>query len=128
MAHTLEKGVLIVEDDEDLRDLFAALLELEHFRVYQAHDGPTGIEVLRKNLSEISLVITDLSLPNMGGIELISRVRSVSPGAKIIATSGLSGVEVQTMVLAAGATEFIPKPFAVQDVVRRVRAVMSLAS
>ncbi len=124
MAEAREKGVLIVEDDEDLRCLFAVLLEMENFKVFQASDGPGGMSVLRENPDGIDVVITDLSMPNMGGMELIARVKAASPSTKIIATSGLSGEEVRKMVMAAGATKFVPKPFAVQEVIGMVRAMV----
>ena len=79
------RGVLIVEDEQELRSLFAVLLEMEGYRVFQAEDGRQGLEFLQSNLDSINLIIADLNLPRMGGIDLIGRARTMNPAVICIA-------------------------------------------
>ncbi len=118
------RGVLIVEDEHELRALFAALLEMEGFKVYQATDGLQGLETLQAHIGEIELMITDLNLPQMRGYELISRVRAMSPGVRILGTSGLDGAEVRNMVQEAGADGFLPKPFQPLTALEAIKSVL----
>jgi CheY-like chemotaxis protein len=124
MGHSASPGVLLVEDVDELRTLFAALLELEGYRVFQAADGLQGLESLQANAAEIKMVITDLNLPRGGGIELIGKARSLNPTVKIIGTSGLSSDQVRDMVLSAGAHAFLPKPFQAKDALLTVKQIM----
>jgi DNA-binding response OmpR family regulator len=120
-------SVLIVEDEQELRTLFALLLEMEGFTVYQADDGKQGYEILQKHASEIGLVITDLNLPGITGMDLIAMARKLNPNAKIVGTSGMSGNEVRELVLKAGADDFLPKPFQPQEAIRMLKAIMGQA-
>jgi DNA-binding response OmpR family regulator len=115
------KGVLVVEDDAMLQSLFGLMLESEGYRVFHAVDGQVGLDMLSKHVEEIDLVITDLGLPTLGGVELIGRVKAVHPSVRIIGTSGYGSRNVREMVLKAGADEFIPKPFSMPDVITVVK-------
>jgi DNA-binding response OmpR family regulator len=117
-------GVLIVEDEEELRHLFAILLEMEGFKVLQANDGNQGLDLLQKHAGEVRLLITDLNLPRIGGIELISRARALNPSIKIVGTSGMSGKAVHEMVIKAGADDFIAKPFQPSEAIAKLKAIL----
>ncbi|HTO94104.1 MAG TPA: response regulator [Bacteroidota bacterium] len=123
MPESGKRGILVVEDDRDLRMLFALMLSAEHFEVYEAADGVAGLKALEEHPGAIDLVFTDLGLPGLGGVELISRVRAVSPALKIIGTSGLGSRNVREMVLNAGADEFVPKPFSMGEVIEKVKTM-----
>ncbi len=126
MGKAPAKGVLIVEDEQELRNLFAVLLEMEGYVVVQAEDGREGLEYLQSHANSVDLIIADLNLPRMGGIDLIGRARSLNPTVKIIGTSGLSSDQVQEMVLKAGANAFLAKPFQANDAIQTVRRVINL--
>jgi len=117
-------GVLIVEDEEELRSLFAILLEMDGFTVFQAGDGRKGLEMLQEHVREIGLLITDLNLPRIGGVDLISKARSLNPDIKIVGTSGMSGEAVRLMVMKAGADDFLPKPFQPQEAISKLRSIL----
>jgi len=121
MSEAGKRGVLVVEDDSDLRLLFGVMLSAAHFEVYEAADGIAGLQVLEDHPGAIDLVVTDLGLPGLGGVELISRVRAARPAVKIIGTSGLGSNNVREMVLQAGADEFFPKPFSIGEVIEKVK-------
>lgn len=124
MTEATRRGVLVVEDEEGLRTLLAAILEMENYVVYTAADGQDGLAALDRHGDDIQLMITDLTLPRMGGLELISAVRTRRPSIKLIGISGLSGDDVLATVLRAGADAFMPKPFLPKDAIAKVREVL----
>jgi DNA-binding response OmpR family regulator len=123
MAEAGKRGVLVVEDDHDLRRLFGLMLSAEHFEVFEAEDGLAGLKALQDHPGAIDLVLTDLGLPGLGGVELISLVRAASPTVKIIGTSGFGARNVREMVLSAGADAFFSKPFSMGEVVEKVKTM-----
>lgn len=124
MADDGNGTVLIVEDEQELRTLFAFVLEGERYTVIQAKDGRSALDILQARSADIVLLITDLGLPFLGGIELIERARDLNRSTKIIGTSGLGSSGMRELVLKAGADAFISKPFSVDDVLSTVRALM----
>ena len=124
MASSAGASILIVEDEAELRNLFALILEMEGFTVLQAADGQKGLEILTAHPGPIRMVITDLNLPKVGGMDLINQARALSPGVKIVGTSGMAGDKVREMVMRAGADDFIPKPFQAQDAIRKLKAIL----
>src|SRR5713226_1023140 len=72
---TVPKKILIVDDSEDTREMMAKLLELEAFRVITATDGYAGLSVTTDEHPD--LIITDINMPNMNGIEMIKQLRTL---------------------------------------------------
>ncbi|MBX2989999.1 MAG: response regulator [Bacteroidetes bacterium] len=107
--------ILISEDEVDINNLLTLVLQLENFNVLQAFDGLTAYETFLAHKDEIDLVVTDLGLPKMGGVELIEKVRGLKPTVKIIGASGFGRVNVREEVMKAGADEFMPKPYITAD-------------
>jgi len=125
MTEARRRGVLVVEDEEGLRTLFAAILEMENYMVYTAANGHDGLAILGIHGDSIDLMITDLTLPQLGGLELISLVRAQRPAIKLIGISGHADDDVVASVLKAGADAFIPKPFLPNDAITKVREILS---
>jgi len=104
--------VLIIEDDADVRAMIQQLLEREGFEVLLAGDGVEGIEAFVAGSPK--LVITDLYMPRMKGIEAIKQIRKISADTKILAISGGGRYSLETHLKrarSAGATETLAKPF-----------------
>ena len=118
-------GVLVVEDDESLRMLFALAFEVEGFVVYQANDGLVALDILLAHQDDIALVVTDLGMPNLGGVDLISRIRATNATVYIIGISGFGANNVRDLVLAAGANDFLPKPLSIPDVISKVKSFIT---
>ncbi len=118
MTEPQHKWVLIVEDENEIRALMALLFELEQFVVYQATNGRAALETFLAHKDEIVLLITDLGLPEMDGVELAQKARQAKPGLRIIGTSGFSRRNIREEFLKAGGDEFVPKPFAVDDLIK----------
>lgn len=115
--------ILIVEDDGALRTTLASALESEGFLVLQASDGAAGL----KNGSEdgLDLVVLDLVLPLMGGLEVCRRLREKGNRVPIIMLTGRKKEEIDTVLgLELGADDYMLKPFGVREFIARVRAVL----
>ena len=117
-------GLLIAEDEEELRILLASVLEVEGYKVFQARDGQAGVDLLQEHLDEIVVVITDLGLPIVSGLELIQKARALKPSLKIVGCSGYGRATVRDEVLNAGGDEFQPKPFIVGDLIDMLKHLL----
>ncbi len=118
------RGVLIVEDEEQLLSLVSSFLESEEFLVFCARDGVEGLQKFRGHQNEIDLLWTDLGLPELGGADLITAIRYQKPSIKIIGVSGLSGTDVSRIALHSGADMFVAKPFHIDDIFRAIKSVL----
>jgi len=107
--------VLISEDEVDINNLLALILQAEDFDVLQAFDGVSALDTFIAHQDEVDLVVTDLGLPKMGGVDLIEKIRKLKPSVKIIGASGFGRNNVREQVMIAGADEFMPKPYVTGD-------------
>jgi PAS domain S-box-containing protein len=112
--------VLVAEDDEAVRDLVSKVLRGLGYRVLTATDGKEALELFDRHIGEVSLVITDLVMPEIDGIQLSRLLRQKAPSVKVMALSGYAlGVEREEL-LEAGVVELLQKPFKVQTLARMV--------
>ncbi|MDQ1357198.1 MAG: hypothetical protein QOG44_1571 [Acidimicrobiaceae bacterium] len=117
--------VLIIEDDPNVAEVVARYLEREGYRVQVATDGRAGLEAALAELPD--LVVLDLMLPSMGGLEICRRLRSVAPVAVIMLTA--RGEEADRIAgLELGADDYIAKPFSPRELTARVKAVLRRAT
>ncbi|MFM2308670.1 MAG: hypothetical protein RLY87_790 [Chloroflexota bacterium] len=113
--------VLIVEDEKPLRDLIRAYLEKEHYLVLEAADGKTALDVHAANT--IDVIVLDLMIPHIDGIEVCRRVRSSSDVYIIMLTAKADEVD-RVVGLEVGADDYLTKPFSPRELVARVRACL----
>ena len=114
--------VLVIEDNEDFRDLIRHWLEGAGFSVSALASGRLGLELQRLQPAEI--IVTDMFMPDQDGIETICALRKEFPAVKIIAMSGresLTGYDVLQVADELGALKTFKKPFDLDDLVRAVR-------
>jgi DNA-binding response OmpR family regulator len=121
------RGVLLVEDEEQLLVLVATFLEGEGYTVFRARNGAEALQVFEARKEEIAVLVTDLGLPEIGGADLIFAVRRRKPSVKIIGLSGMSGGNVREIALRSGADIFIAKPFRIDEISGAVWSVMDQA-
>ncbi len=117
--------ILLVDDDELLRSAMLAILERAGYRVHAAADGEQALRYIEKN--PVSLVITDLIMPQVEGIEMIVQLRKIRPELKIIAVSGGGRLRPETFLDAAkslGAWKVMPKPVPTTDLLAAVREAL----
>jgi PAS domain S-box-containing protein len=116
--------VLVVEDEPVVRGVILEMLHEEGYRTLEAVDGPSGLRILRTN-GRVDLLITDVGLPGMNGRQLADQARETRPGLKILFVTGYAeSVAISDAFLQPG-MEMITKPFDLDHLSRRVRAMVS---
>lgn len=118
-----DESILIVDDDRELTQVFEELLTALGFsEVGAVHSGPKALKVLEKK--DYSFLLTDMKMPEMDGIELIEKVSDAYPGICIIAMTGYSANYKYVDVISAGASDFIKKPFDLEELEAKVRRII----
>jgi DNA-binding response OmpR family regulator len=113
--------VLLVDDDVQLCKLLAERLATEGYVIQAVHDGSRGLECALS--MEYSLVVLDLMLPGMGGLDVLRRLRKVSPIPVLILTARGEDSD-RILGLEMGADDYLPKPFNPRELIARIRAIM----
>lgn len=113
--------ILVIEDEERIRQFLQRGLSFEGYRVDTASDGQTGLDMARE--SPPDLVLLDLMLPGMDGIEVCRRLRAVSE-VPILMLTAKETIEDRVTGLDAGADDYLVKPFAFDELLARVRALL----
>ncbi|MGD0673804.1 MAG: HD domain-containing phosphohydrolase [Polyangiaceae bacterium] len=118
-AHDERPRVLIVDDEKFIRDILADFLGMEGYIVRTAPDGAAALAEL--NNAHYDLIISDLKMPRMGGIELLDAVGTTAPNALTVIMTGFGTVETAIDAMKRGAYDYILKPFKVEEVIRVVQ-------
>jgi DNA-binding response OmpR family regulator len=113
--------VLLVEDEVRLADALASVMRRERFIVDQADNLGAATEAVA--IGEFDLVLLDRTLPDGEGLSLVPHVRARNPGVHIIILSARSAVEDRVVGLDEGADDYLVKPFSVDELLARIRAV-----
>ncbi len=120
-----QSAVLVVDDEEVVRDLGQRSLERQGHRVLVAADGPAAIEILRSHGSQIRIVVLDSGLPGMSGAETLVHLRELRPDLEVIVSSGYAQEEALRPFGGTPISGFIQKPYQARDLVRAVKSVLS---
>ncbi|ANN78949.1 PAS domain S-box protein [Bordetella flabilis] len=116
--------VLVVEDDARVRELLLEVLREQGCRVMEAADGLTGLQLL-KDTPDIELVISDIGLPGMDGRQMVERARRRQPKLKVVLMTGYAQSLALTEGLRDPDMELVTKPFGIDDITRRLMAVLA---
>jgi two-component system cell cycle sensor histidine kinase/response regulator CckA len=116
-----EHTILVVEDEQLLLDLLKEMLEGEGYQVLTATDGKEAVETYRNEMKRISLVLSDMGLPHMGGWEVLRQLKAINPQVKVILSSGFMDTKVREDMLKSGARDFIQKPYTSVKVLQQIR-------
>jgi PAS domain S-box-containing protein len=131
-AATLPRGagqtVLVVDDEESIRDITRRTLETFGYTVLTAEDGAQAIDVYVRHRAQIALVLTDMMMPVMDGIALILALRRLDPELRIIAASGLNAKDNVARATGAGVRHFLPKPYSAETLLELVARVLATAT
>lgn len=118
-SHEERPRVLVVDDEKFIRDVLAEFLGMEGYVVRTAEDGAAALAELGR--SRYDLIISDLKMPRMGGIELLEEVSRKDPNALTVIMTGFGTVETAIDAMKRGAYDYILKPFKVEEVVHIVQ-------
>jgi len=118
-THDASTRILVVDDEEVIRDILADFLAMEGFEVRTAEDGAEALSQLAS--ARFDLVLSDLKMPRLGGIELLDAISELAPQVVTIIMTGFGTVETAIEAMKRGAYDYIMKPFKMEDVVHTVR-------
>jgi CheY-like chemotaxis protein len=118
----LKPCILVVDDEVMVRKQLERLYTQDGFRVLTAPSAEEALEYLSGG--EIDLVVTDIRLPGMDGIQLIARMKEICPDVPVIAITGYRDIETAVEVLKQGARDFIVKPFSAPAIQQSTRAAL----
>jgi PAS domain S-box-containing protein len=116
--------ILIVDDEELIRDLGARILTRAGYKVLVAANGKKALEIYQARSDEISLVILDLIMPEMGGKQCLEALLTLDPAAKVVIASGYHANDATREALTFGAKGFINKPYDIPQVLAVLRSVL----
>ena len=120
-----KQAILVVEDEEKIARVLQLELEYEGYLVDKAHDGYEALEKYRTQTWD--LILLDVMLPGINGIDLLRRIRSDDPLTPIIMLTAKGSVEDKVTGLDLGANDYITKPFEIEELLARIRASLRLS-
>jgi DNA-binding response OmpR family regulator len=115
--------ILIADDDRDIRDLLRILLLKENYEVLEASDGREALSLLAANRDRVSLIILDIMMPRMDGLEAASEIRKLTDAPILFLTARSSDAD-KTAAYAGGGDDYVTKPFHATDLLLKLRAML----
>lgn len=119
-------NILIIDDERPIRSTLKEILEYEKFKVDDAEDGIIGLEKIAKN--KYDLVLCDIKMPKMDGLELLEKVQETNPDLAVVMISGHGNIETAVEAIKKGAFDFIQKPLDLNRVLITVRNAVDKTS
>jgi DNA-binding NtrC family response regulator len=110
-----EKKILIVDDNPHMCSLLADILEIFNYQGVKAKDGEEALSLLRKE-KDFELVITDLRMPNLGGMDLLKSIKGENPSLPVVIITAFGKSDTKKDVMAAKADGYLAKPFRVNEI------------
>ncbi len=120
------RNILLIDDDEVQLQLQRSLLMHEGYNVFATADGPQGIAIFSR--TRIDLVLLDLGLPTMSGIEVLRELRRLDPGSKVIVITGYPSIESSVVAMRYGAWDYVQKPVNVPVLLKKISTALSSVS
>jgi two-component system, OmpR family, copper resistance phosphate regulon response regulator CusR len=118
--------ILIIEDDLRVAELLKRGLEEQGYMVFVTHDGASGLQLGRE--VSIDLVITDVMMPEIDGLELCTQLKEIKPVLPILILTALGKTDQKLEGFDAGADDYLVKPFEMRELIARVKAILKRAT
>lgn len=122
METSSKQTILVIDDDDNLRDTIGLMLEKEGFRPLLVSDGKTGLQ--EAMAAQPALILSDLRMPGMNGIDVCKKIRASGLQVPLIVLSAASDEMDKVLLLEIGADDYIVKPFGARELLARIRAVL----
>ncbi|MDP3017354.1 MAG: response regulator, partial [Deltaproteobacteria bacterium] len=122
-------NILVIDDEQIMRDGSSRILSKDGWGVITAENGQLGLDVIKSRSEDIDVILLDLMMPGMSGMEVLDHIRAINPNLLVIVITGYATVESAVEAMKKGAYDFIPKPFTpdqLRIVVRRALEKRSL--
>jgi len=117
--------ILLVEDEEPVREVSARLLRRAGYSVVEKHDGQSALDAFERNADGYDVVVTDIGMPGMGGRELARRIRSVRPRVPVVFMSGYTDDEELHKSALDSRSVFVEKPFTPELILTKLREALA---
>ncbi len=117
------KNILVIEDDKKMRDGLVEILAEQGYQVDSAENGQAGLDKIKKK--DFDVVLTDLIMPVMGGMDVLRETKRMKPKIHIILITAFATVESAVEAMKAGASDYITKPFKIDEVETKIRRVLA---
>ncbi len=117
--------VLVIDDEEVVRNVAKGVLERAGFNVLTAHNGQAGVELFRQHSGVVALIVLDLLMPVMGGEETLEQLQAINPAVPVLLSSGLDQLEASRRFGGKRAAGFIQKPYDVSRLLEAIAAALS---
>lgn len=114
--------VLVVDDEEEIREVIKLVLEGRGMRVLVAEDGPEGLRLFGERSDDIDVVLLDMTMPGMSGGEVFAGMQRIDPNVRVLLTSGYSEENILARYGPAGAAGFVHKPYTTDTLVEKIVA------
>ncbi|MCF7810541.1 response regulator [bacterium] len=115
--------ILVIDDDLSVLEVLRMMLEHDGYHVITAPGGLEGIEIYKQD-NDISLVIIDLTMPDIPGIETLKRIIKINPSQKVMMASGYDSTESAQEAIDLGACYFMEKPFDIEKLFEVIRNII----
>ena len=119
-----EPRILVVDDEIAIREMMRDILESNGYAVVMASNGVEALEVYRQEWGRLALVLLDMVMPKMGGLEAFRRILGMDRSARVLLCSGYADNAQAQLAIREGAVGFFPKPFTMSELLTRVRRVL----
>jgi len=120
--------ILIVDDEPSIIDVTRDILKVLGYEVLTAKGGREAVQLYRQQADRIDLVILDMVMPDMGGEDTFDLLRAIQPAVRVILASGYSEAGQVQQLMERGCRGFLPKPYRITDLAKKVRAVLDQES
>lgn len=118
--------VMVVDDSRFMATIAERLLnKMGHEAVFKAHNGEEAIDYYAQSWFDIDLVLLDVVMPRMDGLQVLRHILNMNPDAKVIMLTAISNQRIVTGAMKLGAQEFITKPFRLSEFIRAVNKVLN---
>ncbi len=119
--------IMIIEDEEEVREILKLHLESAGYEVIEAEDGEKAIEKMKEgsNLLRVGLIITDIRMPKINGVEAIEYLREHAPSKPIMVVTGYPDTDLAISLMQKGVKEYLVKPVEKEKLLEKVKAVLA---
>jgi CheY-like chemotaxis protein len=116
--------ILLVEDEKNMLDLLEKTLVRHGYQVLTAADGETALNIYRRSKKAIDVVLLDIGLPKLAGLDVLLKIRNENPDVKVVIASGYLEPKLESEIDRAGVKYFLPKPYKPDEVVRTLKSLI----
>ncbi len=117
--------ILIVDDEEDVREVLKMHLEGENYSILEAGDGEEAIKVLRSDMMNVAVILCDIRMPKVNGIECIDYLRREAPSIPIVVVTAYPDTDLAVDLMKKGVKDYLVKPVEKEKLVQTVKKLVA---